>query len=77
MNVTCKVVHLFFYKQAVYKQLALWWQIAKQLSGLIPFSINNNKNYRLKKNGVSPCKIAVKRTIHHNSAVLKALLGKI
>ena len=28
--------HLFFYKQPVYKQLALGWQIAKQLSGLNP-----------------------------------------
>ena len=36
----------FFYKQSVYKQLGLGWQIAKQLSGLIPISLNNNKNYR-------------------------------
>ena len=27
----------FFYKQPVYKQLVLEWQIAKQLSGLTPF----------------------------------------
>ena len=27
-------LHLFFYKQPVYKQLAFEWQIAKQLSGL-------------------------------------------
>ena len=27
----------FFYKQPVYKQLALGWQIAKQLSGLKSF----------------------------------------
>ena len=44
----------FCYKQLVYKQLALEWQIAKQLSGLNPFSFSNNKNYRLKKNGVFP-----------------------
>ena len=33
----------------VNKQPALGWQIAKQLSGLKPFSLNNNKNYSLKK----------------------------
>ena len=38
----------FFYKQLVYKQLALGWQITKQLSGLNPLSLSNNKNYRLK-----------------------------
>ena len=38
----------------VYKQLALEWQIAKQLSGLNPLSLRNNKNYRLKKSGVFP-----------------------
>ena len=32
-----------------FKQLALGWQIAEQLSGLNPFSISINKNYRLKK----------------------------
>ena len=36
----------FFYKQPVYKQLDLGWQIAKQLSGLNPLSLSNNKNYR-------------------------------
>ena len=41
-NVTCKEIHLFF-KQLIYKQLALEQQIAKQLSGLNPFSISNNK----------------------------------
>ena len=44
----------FFYKQPVYKQLVLGWQIAKQLSGLNPLSLSNNKNCRLKKNGVFP-----------------------
>ena len=38
----------FFYKQLVYKQLAPGWKIAKQLSGLNPLSLSNNKNYRLK-----------------------------
>ena len=41
-----------FYKQPVYKQLALGWQIAKQLSGLKPLSQSTNKNCRLKKSGV-------------------------
>ena len=35
----------FLYKQTVYKQLALGWQIAQQLSGLIPLSLSNNKKY--------------------------------
>ena len=43
-----------FYKQKVYKQLALRRQIAKQLSVLNPVSISNNKNYRLRKSGVFP-----------------------
>ena len=41
-----------FYKQPVYKQVALGWQIAKQLPRLSPFSLSNNKNNRLKKSGV-------------------------
>ena len=48
------VLYLFFYKQRVYKQLVLGWKIAKQLSGVNPFSLSNNKNYRLKKSGVFP-----------------------
>ena len=45
--------HLFFfYKQPVYEQLALGWKIAKQLSGINPLLLSNNKNYRLKKSGV-------------------------
>ena len=43
-----------FYKQPVFKQIALGWQIAKQHSGFNPFSLSNNKNYRLKKSGVFP-----------------------
>ena len=42
------LLHLVFYKQAVYKQLALAWQIAKQLSGLNPILLSKNKNYSLK-----------------------------
>ena len=45
---------IFFNKQPVYKQLALGWQIAKQLSGPHPFSLSKYENYRLKKNGVFP-----------------------
>ena len=41
---TVKVHLLFLYKQPVYKQLALGWQIVKQLSGLKPLSLSNNKN---------------------------------
>ena len=41
------LLHLAFYKQPVDKQLALAWQIAKQLSGLNPLSLSNNKNYSL------------------------------
>ena len=33
---------LIFYKQPVFKQLALGWQTAKQLSGFNTFSLNNN-----------------------------------
>ena len=41
------MLHLVFYEQLVYKELALAWQIAKQLSGLNPLSLSNNKNYSL------------------------------
>ena len=69
----------FFYKEPVYKQLALGWQIAKQLSGLSPVSISNNKNYRKRKIEFFVCnkrKIVLKQTMHQNSAVSKALLKK-
>ena len=42
------LLHLVFYEQPVYKQLSLAWQIAKQLSGLNPFSLSSNKTYSLK-----------------------------
>ena len=55
------LVNLVFYKQPVYKQLALAWQIAKQLSGLNHLSLSNNKHYRLKitiqNNNLSKCTI--------------------
>ena len=71
--------YTFFYEQPVYKQLALGLQIAKELSGLNPLSLSNNKNFTLKKNGIFFCnirKIAFKLTIHQNLAVSKALFGK-
>ena len=42
------LLHLVCYRQPDYKQLALAWQIAKQLSGLNPLSVSNNENYNLK-----------------------------
>ena len=61
----------FFNKQPDYEQLAFNWQIAKQLSELSPFSIRNNKNYRLKKSRVFPlCN-------KHKTAVRPTLLEKI
>ena len=42
------MLHLVFYKQLVYKELALAWHIAKQLSGLNLLSLSNNQNYSLK-----------------------------
>ena len=42
------LLHLIFYKQPVDKQLVFAWQITKQLSGLNPLSLSNNKNYSLK-----------------------------
>ena len=50
----------------------------KQLSGLNPLSITNNKNERLRKSRVFPLcnKHTPKLTIHQNSAASKALLEK-
>ena len=51
----CKEIHLFFlYIETAYQQLALEQQIGKQLSELNPFSLSNNKKYRLRKSGVFP-----------------------
>ena len=44
----------FFYKQPVYKQLALGWEIAKQLSEFNPVSLTHNKNYGLNESGIFP-----------------------
>ena len=44
------------------------------------FLVSNNINYILKKSRVFICnkhKVAIKLAIHHNSAVSKALLGKL
>ena len=49
-----RITLIFLYKQPVYKQLALRWQAATQLSGLNLLSLSNNKNYRLKESGVFP-----------------------
>ena len=62
-----------------FKQLAFGWQIDKQLSALKPLSLSNNKNYRLKEIKFfhfNKRKIAAKPTIHHYSAVSKAILGQ-
>ena len=51
----CKEIHLYFYKQPIYKLLALEQQIAQQLLGLNPSSLNRKKKkYRLRKSGVFP-----------------------
>ena len=47
------LLRLVFYKQPVYKQLALPWQIGKQLSGFDLLSLSNNKNYSLKVTSVT------------------------
>ena len=70
---------VFLKKQPVYKQLALGWQIASQLSGLNPLSLSNNKNCWLKKSEFFLCtkrKIATEPTMHQNSVVSKAFLRK-
>ena len=36
---------IFFYKQPVYKQLALWRQIAKWFSGIDPFSLSKSEAF--------------------------------
>ena len=49
-----------FYKQLVCKQLAFGWKIANQIVGLNPFSLSNNKNYRLSKRGDFPLYLSQK-----------------
>lgn len=51
----------------LYKQVAFWWQISDERSGLNPLSLSNSRNYILKKSGVFPsskCKIDIKPTMH-------------
>lgn len=51
----------------LYKQVAFWWQVSDERSGLNPLSLSNNRNYILKKSGVFPsskCKIDIKPTMH-------------
>ena len=46
------LLHLvFLYKPPVYKQLALHGKLLSNFQNN-PFSLSNNKNYKLKKNGV-------------------------
>ena len=58
-------LHLLFYRQPVYKQLALAWQIAKQLSGLNPLSLSINKNWRLKVTSVTKQKLLKMHHLRH------------
>ena len=63
---------VFFYKQPVYKQLTLWWQITKQ-----PSFTKQQYKLQIKKLMFFLCnkrKIAVKATIYQHSAISKALL---
>ena len=62
------------------KATALRLRIAKQRLGFNPLSLIINKNCSYRKANFFLCnkrKIAVKPTIHQNSAVSIALLGKI
>ena len=59
------LLHLVFYKQPVYKQLALAWQIAKQLSGLNLLSLSNNKNCSLKVTSVTKQKLLKMYHLRH------------
>ena len=70
----------FFYKKLVYKHPALGWQIAKQLSGLSPVSLSNNKNYRKRNIELFVCnkrKLVLKQTMHQNSVVSQSIIEKI
>ena len=42
-------ITLSFFKQPAYKQVALGWQIAKQLLGLKRLSLSNNKKLKIKE----------------------------
>ena len=64
-------IHFFLKKQQVYKQQAQGWQIAKLLSGL-----NQSHNVDMCDLLVDTRHLRVKPTMHQNSAVSKASLGK-
>ena len=59
------LLHLVFYKQPVYEQLALAWQIAKQLSGLDPLSLSNNYNHSLKVTSATKQKLLKMYHLRH------------
>ena len=69
------LLHLVFYKQPIDKQLALAWQIAKQLLGLNPFSLSNNKNNSLKV--TSATKQELLKMYHEAQASLFLTLLKV
>ena len=54
------LLHLVFYKQPVYKQLALAWQIAKQLSGLQPPFTEQQQKLQIKEKSSFSFEINVK-----------------
>ena len=64
----------YIYTLTFLKQLALEWQIAKQLSGLNVLSVSNNKNHRLKKSFsfVTNIKQLLGQQYTKNSAASKA-----
>ena len=65
------------FKEPVYKELALGWQIAKQLSGFYSSLLSDNKSYR--KVEFFLCnkhKITANPKKDQNSAISKVLLGK-
>ena len=49
VEVLANIYTNIYTKQPVYKQLALEWQTAKQLSGLNSLSLSNNKNLQIKE----------------------------
>ena len=57
--------------QSLYKQLALGWQIAKQLSEFNPFQLSNNKNYRLKEKWSFSFVINVKQLLNGQETTIQ------
>ena len=66
------LLHLVFYKQPVYKQLALAWQIAKRLSGLNPLSLSNNKNSSLMVTPVTSPEAQVKHRLFLRKVIFRS-----